>query len=364
MKLTLARKNRGFAVVIALVAVVVLTIMAGAFAYSMKIETKLAATTDNGEQLIWIGRGGMDLACYVLSYEVNQPYNSLNQIWAGGQGSGPETNTPLMNLTPDHDPNLSHYPVGDGWVSIKITDLERKVNVNTAPAPLLQQVLTSMGVNADDISVVSDSIQDWIDPDDATRPAGAESDYYQSKDPPYYAKNAPIDDLAELLMIKGVTPKMYGLVDDQQNHDSTPLTHHKLGFGNAPGQEPDYPFYLKDIFTPYSSGKININTADANVLSLIPGMDTDSIQAILKWRAGPGGDETSSDATPFAGGVPNIGGVSPQAMQAIGTYCTTRSTTWEVHATAHYGTQTREFTGVVFTYPPNNAMLVRFYWDN
>ena len=48
-----------------------------------------------------------------------------------------------------------------------------------------------MGVDADTISVVSDSIQDWIDADDAPRIAGAESDYYQGLTPPYNAKNAP-----------------------------------------------------------------------------------------------------------------------------------------------------------------------------
>ncbi len=86
---------------------------------------------------------------------------------------------------------------------------ESKFNINTADAPLLQQVLTTMGVDASNISVVSDSIQDWIDPDDATRPAGAESDYYQGLMPPYYAKNAPIDDIEELQLIKGVTPLMF-----------------------------------------------------------------------------------------------------------------------------------------------------------
>ena len=48
-----------------------------------------------------------------------------------------------------------------GTVSLKITDLERKANINTANTAELQQALTVMGVDADDISVVSDSIQDW-----------------------------------------------------------------------------------------------------------------------------------------------------------------------------------------------------------
>ena len=105
--------------------------------------------------------------------------------------------------------SLDNYPVGDGTVSLKIIDLERKANINTANAAAIQQALTLMGVDASDISVVSDSIQDWIDPDDLPRVAGAESDYYQGLTPPYYAKNAPIDDLSELLLVRGVTPEMY-----------------------------------------------------------------------------------------------------------------------------------------------------------
>ncbi|HSY18182.1 MAG TPA: hypothetical protein VK815_07605, partial [Candidatus Acidoferrales bacterium] len=113
---------------------------------------------------------------------------------AGGPGAGSETNGPLMGLS------LTDFPVGDqgGTISVKIVDLERKVNVNSAPPLLLQQVLTVMGVDAGDITGVSDAILDWIDADDEPRPGGAESDYYQGQNPPYYAKNAPMDNIEEL----------------------------------------------------------------------------------------------------------------------------------------------------------------------
>ena len=104
---------------------------------------------------------------------------------------------------------LDNYPIGDNYVSVKIIDLERKININTANDALLRQVLTTQGADAGDISTVADSIQDWIDTDDATRPAGAESDYYQGLTPPYYAKNAPMDDLSELMLVKGITLDMY-----------------------------------------------------------------------------------------------------------------------------------------------------------
>ena len=355
------KKNRAFAVVAALVAVIVLTFLAGAFAYSMKVETRLAANTNNDEQMLWLGRSGVELASYVLSIEARQPYDSLNEIWAGGPGAGPETNSPLMGLS------LDNYPVGFpdpiGTVSVKIIDLERKININTASASLLQQVFTTMGVNANDISVLSDSIQDWISPDGAAHPAGAESDYYQSKDPPYYAKYGPMDDLSELLLVKGVTPAMYFGLSSSSNQN-TPFQHHKLGFNNsASGQEPDYPFGFTNIFTPYSSGKININTASLDVLELIPGMDTTSAQNILKFRAGPDGVDGTDDDTPFQSvGQLAAAGVTPQAAGQIGNFCTTRSTTFEIHVTARIGDQERDFVAVVFRNGPN-TQIVRFYWE-
>ena len=243
--------------------------------------------------------------------------------------------------------SLDHYPVGDGTVSVKIIDLERKVNINTANAEAIQQALTLMGVDANDISVVSDSILDWIDPDDIPRAAGAESDYYQGLAVPYYAKNAPIDDLSELLLVKGVTPEMYW-GSNSTNHIPS-VFQHKLGLGTAPGQAPDYPFGLVDIFTPISSGRININTADINVLQMIPGVDAATAEAIVKQRAGPDGVEGTEDDIPFQ----NVGqlaatGLNPQFVSQLGNLCTVRSLTFEVHVTAQIGDYHREYVAILY----------------
>ena len=97
-------------------------------------------------------------------------------------------------------------------MSWKITDLESKFNINS-PEPILQQVLpqalTLMGVAPGEATPIVNSILDWIDPDDQTHPEGAETEYYQGLNPPYAAKNGPIDDISELLLIKGVTPEIY-----------------------------------------------------------------------------------------------------------------------------------------------------------
>ena len=359
MKL-LARKSTaaaGIALIVVMISVAVLSVLAVGLALMMKTEIRLAQNADSEEQIYWLGRSGVELARWVLAQEAsipNEPYDSLNQIWAGGSGGMDETNSPLNGVS------LQDYQVGEGTVSLKIIDLERKVNINSADPALLRQAFTVMGVDANDVSTLVDSIGDWIDPDDLPRTAGAESDYYQSLSPAYLSKNAPLDDMSELLLVKGVTPEMYwGPAAGQQTGTGV---HQKLGFGNAPGQEPQYAFGMVDVFTPFSSGRININTADANVLQMIPGVDENTAQDIIKARAGPDGVDGTVDDTPFRNSV-ELGKVDQQLAQQAGRFCDVRSHTFEVHVTAHYGNAQREFIAIIVRNSNKDVRVVGFRWN-
>ena len=345
MKISTARKDRAFAVIIALVAVTVLTLIAGAFAFAMKIETKLAANTNDDEDFYWIGRGGVDRACWWLACEGNQPFSSLQQYWNGGPGDGPETNGPLAGES------LSGFSIGKGTVSLKFEELEQKININTADSPLLQQVLTQQGANASDISVVPDSILDWISPGDNPRPAGAKSDYYLGLNPPYNAKDALIDNLDELQLIKGVTRDMYD--GTTSANSDTAFPEEKLGLGQRPGQEANYAFGLKDVFTPYSTGKINILTASDTVLQLLPGIDTAAAQAI----------ETARESDPPIRNYQGLfaaADISPQVAQQIMSYVAVQGSTYKVHATVTIGQLSHTYTAIVFRLGPN-VTVYSFY---
>lgn len=357
----LPRKNfrAGIALIIAMVAIVTLSILAAAFAYSMKVETQLAVTVNSDHRLVWLGRSGVELARWELAQEAaipGQPYDSLNQFWAGGPGSLAESNSILSGV------NLGDYSIGDGHVSVKIVDLERYANINTADTPELQQALTLMGVDADSISTICDSIQDWIDADDSPRFAGAEDDYYQGMAEPYHCKNAPIDDMQELLLIKGIwnQPEIFwgGVAS---NHPPSAFQH-KLGLGTAPGEAADYPFGLKDLFTPFSNGRININTADMNVLQMIPGVDANVAQSILQMRAGPDGQDGTEDDTPFQNVNQLVmAGIDPQVAQQMNRYCGVRSTTFRVTVTAKIGDASRDFTAILIR-NGRNVTVNSFYW--
>jgi general secretion pathway protein K len=362
MKISRHQNSTGIALIIVMIAVAIFSALAAALAFSMKVETKLAQKSDNEQQLLWLGRSGVEYARWILSQQasiVGEPYDSLNQIWAGGPGGPGETNSVLAGIS------MTNYPIGDVTVSLTITDRERKANINTANTVELQQALTLMGVDADDISVVSDSIQDWRSPAAPPRVAGAESDYYQSLTPPYFAKNAPIDDLSELLLIKGVTPEMY--YGSNLTNSSAPQQPQKpkLGLGNAPGQAPDYPFGLKDIFTSVSSGKININTADTNVLQMIPGVDAAIAATIIQQRAGPDGVDGTEDDTPIRnpGGVLQSAGVDAADASRSASLLTTRSSTFDVQVTAQIGDSTRVFHAILFRNTGTDIQVLGFYWE-
>src|SRR5882672_2446286 len=194
-------------------------------------------------------------------------------------------------------------------------DLERKANINMADDTILEQALVEMGVDAGQYPTIVNSILDWIDPDNATRLDGAESDYYQTYDPPFEAKNGPIDDMSELLLVKGINenPELYwgpgaaGQAPSRVQKNSRT----RLGY-NA--DVPIYPVGLVDLFTPISGPKININTASAAVLQLIPGVDERAAQEIIRLRMGPDGVTPIPLNNP---GEVNNAGLPPNLVQKI-----------------------------------------------
>lgn len=347
MNLSTARKPRAFAVIIALVAVTVLTLLAGAFAYAMKIETKLAANTNNDEQFYWIGRGGVERACWWLALEGNQPYSSQQQYWAGGPGDGPETN-PVSPASILSNESLNGFPIGEGTVSLKIEELDGKININAADENLLQQVIIAQGADPNAVSSLPACILDWVQPGDYARPSGAKSDYYLGLTPSYNCKDAPMDDIGELLLVKGVTRDMYSGSPPEQ-------VQRQLGFGHALNQEPVYNFGLKDVFTPFSAGKVNLLTASDDVLEILFDSQNNP-NALQDFKTARDSDPPARDVTRLLAAA----NLDPPTQNRIGPYVSVIGNTYEIHATATIGQLSHEYTAVVIRNGPS-VQVVSFY---
>jgi type II secretory pathway component PulK len=373
--LSIARAGRdhnsaGIAIFLVLIWIFFLSAMAGAFALFMKTETKLAMNSNNDTELQWIGRSGVEYCRWILGQQLtigNQPYDALSQKWAGGTG---DTNDVFADVT-------TTVQVAEGarftW---KITDLERKFNINMALTMegVLQQALILIGTDAAEVPGIVGCIQDWIDKDDDTHLSGAESAYYQGLEIPYFAKNGPIDDLSELLFVKGVTSDLYW-GPNAQNHApgfweqitrNAQTTRSSTLLPTAGSRVGMQQVGLVDIFTPISSGRINLNTASLTALQMIPGVDADMAAAIIRMRAGPDGVDGNEDDTPLRqpGGRDLINiGLSAQAAQSLSQFCDVRSSTFEVEVLAEVGMSSRRYHAVLKRNGPKDVQILTLRWD-
>lgn len=323
-----AGAERGLALVVVMVLVLSMAVIAGAFAYAMKIETRLSVRTQSNGELEWLGRSGVEFARWVLEQQRRIPgegrYHALNQFWAGGPGPTNDVDNPFIGTT------LKNLEVGPGRISIEIVDAERKLNINRMNDPRrMQLILEQMGVVGGDADSLINAIGDWRDPDNNPRAGnGAEDDFYLGMDPPYYAKNAPIDDISELLKIRGVTPELYWGARFR-------------GRSREPGQEtgPIPAIGLADVFCAVSGDGVNINTAPLPVLQVIMGGDPFIAQQVMTQRAGLDGVDGTFDDTPFPT-PPNLGQLTAgggAAVPGAGVGLVTSSSVFEIRVTAEIG---------------------------
>lgn len=368
------------ALIVVMILVLALAVIAGTFAHAIKVETKLTTNTRSESDLEWLGRSGVEVARWALAEQKRLPgqnqFDALNQFWAGGVGV-----TNLMD-NPFEGWDLDHIDLGPGWISVRIIDQERKINVNSLADPrnpsnaqLLERALNFAGADATDSSEILNAIRDWVDRDSnlatGSLAGGAESEYYLSLDPPYVAKNGAMDDITELLKIRGVTPEMFwgssgkGTVEAGEGH------------GNG----------MVDLFCALSSQQVNVNTASAEVLSVVMGVEPSVIEeTLIKARNGDDGVEGNEDDRPFPsaqaalalvplrGPGPAVGVTGPPAGGAAGgpqpppgapgpTRLSAQSSIFEVRVEAHLGTAQRRFVAMVDRRNPRDPRILYFRRD-
>ncbi|MCI5117262.1 MAG: hypothetical protein D3913_04750 [Candidatus Electrothrix sp. LOE1_4_5] len=129
---------------------------------------------------------------------------------------------------------------------------------------LLLENLGIEDIDEDQVAVMLDSLQDWLDPDDEEKENGAEKDYYQSLDPPYVPTNGPMPLVEDLVLVKGWENMLYSTLQKKEHSASRLIAY--LTNGEQPGM-------------------VNINTAPALVLeALHPEMTQELAAAMISYR--------------------------------------------------------------------------------
>lgn len=338
------RNRQGVALVIVLLTLFTLGGMAAVFAYSMKVETRLAMNTSNAGELEWLGRSGIEYAKWILMQQdrvgSERGFHALNQFWAGGPGPIESADNPFEGLS------MVDVPLGSGLISVEIRDTERLLNINReARNPqLMDLALARAGADATDTAVITGALADWIDRDDFAQASnGAESDHYLALDPPYRAKNGPIDDVRELLLIRGVTPSIFW----GPSYRSTEFRGgSELSGGRSDRNSLAPASGLTDLFTALSSGRVNINTAPPGVLALLLGGDPTLAEQVVKIRAGQDGVDGTEDDQP-ARSVGEIARLLGPAAAMGQDRFVTQSMTFQLQITAKLGPAKRRFSSMM-----------------
>lgn len=230
--------------------------------FAVGIGSQAQVSLDLSERLFaqlragYLARSALQVAALVLSRDPTPSVDGLTESWS------------------DRLELFDHHPLAGGWFSVTsqdwsgatrygLSDEERRLNLNTAPADVLSRLAqVAGGLHEWDAIELAAAIEDWRDADDQERPDGAEDSYYHSLREAYDCKNGPFENLEELRLIRGVSMDLYQK--------------------------------LQPHLTVYGSGFLNLNTAGPTVLKAL-GLSESGVAGVLSFRSGEDGREGTSD---------------------------------------------------------------------
>jgi len=217
----------GFVLLITLFIILLLSVLIFEGDHQARSDLRAAANFRDDLSAYYLALSGVTLGKDILREDLentNELWDADTDIWA----------TPVPPV-----------PMGAGTVSGTIKDESSKINLNQLIGNLdnlilwrkeqLQRLFRLLEVNPE----LVDPIIDWIDKNTNAGAYGAENETYQFLDPPYSAKNGPMETLEELHFIKGISPEVYEKI----------IPYLTIYTGNL-----------------QNGGRLNINTADPIVL--------------------------------------------------------------------------------------------------
>lgn len=242
MKTDRPADRRGYVLIVVLIVIVVLSLAAYRFTEVMTAEAEVAYRSTEAAQARAHAVSGVHYAAGLLS----DP-NAVTGTLGGNPFDAPSAFSGVT-LGPTDGPRgggrFSVVSVADTFsgsgearyaIQYGVTDEGAKLNINA----LIQeddtgQVLHDALMKLPDMTEeIADAIVDWVDSDDTQRTAGAESGYYATLPQAYQAKNGPLNTLEELLLVRGVTPRLLFGTDRNRNGKLDPGEDDGTGFSRG-----------------------------------------------------------------------------------------------------------------------------------
>ncbi|MBF0460609.1 MAG: general secretion pathway protein GspK [Magnetococcales bacterium] len=181
------RKNHGFALVVVLWGIVVLSLIMMAFSADTRMEIKMARNTIEHTQMRAMADGGIEIAIYFLLDSTSKNRWLPNGIFHA-------------------------VKMKEGDLLVNVQDEGGKIDLNMASKELLQKLFSSLYADAQIDTSLADAIIDWRDKNDLNQLNYVEKSGYREAGLAYGAKHAPFESVRELRLVLGMTDEIYDAI--------------------------------------------------------------------------------------------------------------------------------------------------------
>ena len=140
--------------------------------------------------------------------------------------------------------------IGDRVYTVELRDAAGLLDINSAKNDVLRRYFEAVGLSGRAVAELADQIEDWRDTDTVTKSDGAEQERYDREG--ITCRNGPFESLDELLFLPAMTRDIFERI--------------------------------KDDLCLAGTGKVHVGSASREVLAALPGMDGETVQALLAMR--------------------------------------------------------------------------------
>jgi general secretion pathway protein K len=239
------RRDRGSALLAVLWLSAALAAIAFSLSTTVRSETDRASTAIDGVRCYYLATGAVERAQLEMFWGMDRP------------------DPPIP-----HDATSVDYQFPLGTAHVEILPEAGKLNVNQAPVEMLYKLLAALGADPERAQELALAIDDWRKPSAA---ATSLDSYYLSQIPSFRQPHASVQELEELLRVKGMTPELfYGTYVPSPEGSQGPRLLPQPG--------------LADCLTVYGpDNRIDVNTAPLPVLVAV-GVPPEVARALVARR--------------------------------------------------------------------------------
>jgi len=264
------KRKEGAALLVALWVLIILSLIVGSFAFEIQLEAMLVSHKRKKFRAEMMAYSGLEYARAILDKQGEAKELEIEDMAEDEDGFMQAALYIKRGLS-----TSSTIELGDGSFTVTLESAEAGRNINLLQREEWLEILEMANVPSTEWDAMIDCLADWTDEGDLHKLNGAESDDPFYEDRGYPVKNGPLDSVEELMLVKGWGPEIL--------------------YGKEADEESDAIFGIADLLTVWGDGKVNLNTASADVLLSYAEYEDWELESVMEARNGEDGEAGTLD---------------------------------------------------------------------